>query len=151
VELSEEQWDRLFAVNVKSMFLTCKYVLPVMERQGKGAIVNVSSISSMRWVGYPSVSYSASKGAVNQLTRSIAVQYAARGIRANCVLPGAMNTPMIREPLKDVYGPGGVEEMIRRRDAMVPMGKMGDAWDVAYAVLFLASDEARYVTGAELV
>jgi NAD(P)-dependent dehydrogenase (short-subunit alcohol dehydrogenase family) len=151
VELSEEQWDRLFAVNVKSMFLTCKYVLPVMERQGKGAIVNVSSISSMRWVGYPSVSYSASKGAVNQLTRSIAVQYAARGIRANCVLPGAMNTPMIREPLKDVYGPGGVEEMIRRRDAMVPMGKMGDAWDVAYAALFLASDEARYVTGAELV
>lgn len=151
VELSEEQWDRLFAVNVKSMFLTCKYVLPVMERQGKGAIVNVSSISSMRWVGYPSASYSASKGAVNQLTRSIAVQYAARGIRANCVLPGAMNTPMIREPLKDVYGPGGVEEMIRRRDAMVPMGKMGDAWDVAYAALFLASDEARYVTGAELV
>jgi len=151
VELSEEQWDRLFAVNVKSMFLTCKYVLPVMERQGKGAIVNVSSISSIRWVGYPSVSYSASKGAVNQLTRSIAVQYAARGIRANCVLPGAMNTPMIREPLKDVYGPGGVEEMIRRRDAMVPMGKMGDAWDVAYAALFLASDEARYVTGAELV
>jgi NAD(P)-dependent dehydrogenase (short-subunit alcohol dehydrogenase family) len=123
----------------------------VMERQGKGAIVNVSSISSMRWVGYPSVSYSASKGAVNQLTRSIAVQYAARGIRANCVLPGAMNTPMIREPLKDVYGPGGVEEMIRRRDAMVPMGKMGDAWDVAYAALFLASDEARYVTGAGLV
>jgi NAD(P)-dependent dehydrogenase (short-subunit alcohol dehydrogenase family) len=151
VELSEEQWDRLFAVNVKSMFLTCKHVLPVMERQGKGAIVNVSSISSMRWVGYPSASYSASKGAVNQLTRSIAVQYAARGIRANCVLPGAMNTPMIREPLKDVYGPGGVEEMIRRRDAMVPMGKMGDAWDVAYAALFLASDEARYVTGAELV
>jgi NAD(P)-dependent dehydrogenase (short-subunit alcohol dehydrogenase family) len=151
VELSEEQWDRLFAVNVKSMFLTCKYVLPVMERQGKGAIVNVSSISSIRWVGYPSVSYSASKGAVNQLTRSIAVQYAARGIRANCVLPGAMNTPMIREPLKDVYGPGGVEEMIRRRDAMVPMGKMGDAWDVAYAALFLASDEARYVTGAGLV
>jgi NAD(P)-dependent dehydrogenase (short-subunit alcohol dehydrogenase family) len=151
VELSEEQWDRLFAVNVKSMFLTCKYVLPVMERQGKGAIVNVSSISSMRWVGYPSVSYSASKGAVNQLTRSIAVQYAARGVRANCVLPGAMNTPMIREPLKDIYGPGGVEEMIRRRDAMVPMGKMGDAWDVAYAALFLASDEARYVTGAELV
>jgi NAD(P)-dependent dehydrogenase (short-subunit alcohol dehydrogenase family) len=151
VELSEEQWDRLLAINLKSMFLTCKYVLPVMERQGKGAIVNISSVTSIRWVGYPAVAYSASKGAVNQLTQSIAVQYAARGIRANCILPGLMNTPMIREPLKDAYGPGGVEEMIRRRDAMVPMGKMGDAWDVAYAALFLASDEARYVTGAELI
>jgi NAD(P)-dependent dehydrogenase (short-subunit alcohol dehydrogenase family) len=151
VELSEEQWDRLLDVNVKSMFLTCKYVLPVMERQGKGAIVNISSVTSIRWAGYPSVAYAASKGAVNQLTQNVAVQYAARGIRANSILPGLMNTPMIREPLKDAYGAGGVEEMIRRRDAMVPMGKMGDAWDVAYAALFLASDEARYITGAELI
>lgn len=150
-ELSPEQWDHLFAVNVKSMFLTCKYALPVMVRQGKGAIINISSISSIRWVGYPSLSYSASKAAVNQLTKSIAVQYAARGIRANAILPGLMNTPMIREPLKDAYGPGGVEAMIRKRDAMVPMGHMGDAWDVAYAALFLASDEARYITGIELV
>jgi NAD(P)-dependent dehydrogenase (short-subunit alcohol dehydrogenase family) len=150
-ELSEDAWDRLIAVNLKSMFLTCKYVLPHMVRQGRGAIVNISSIASIRYTGYPSVAYNASKGGVNQLTQNIAVEYAPQGVRANCVLPGLMKTPMIREPLKDAYGPGGVEEMVRRRDASVPMGKMGDAWDVAYASLFLASDEAKYITGALLV
>lgn len=150
-EISEENWERLLAVNVKSMFLTCKYVLPVMVRQGGGTIVNISSIASIRYTGFPSISYNASKGAVNQLTQNIAVQYAMKGIRANCVLPGLMNTPMIVEPLKNVYGSGGMEELVRKRDAMVPMGKMGDAWDVAYASLFLASDEAKFITGALLV
>jgi len=150
-ETSEEVWDRITAVNLKSMFLTCKYVLPLMVGQGHGAIVNVSSVASIRYTGYPSVAYNASKGAINQLTQNIAVQYACKGVRANCVLPGLMNTPMIHQPLKNTYGPGGIEEMLRRRDESVPMGKMGDAWDVAYASLFLASDEARYITGAMLV
>jgi NAD(P)-dependent dehydrogenase (short-subunit alcohol dehydrogenase family) len=150
-EISEENWDRLLQVNVKSTFLTCKCILPIMVRQGGGAIVNISSVASLRYIGFPSVSYSVSKGAVNQLTQNIAVQYAHQGIRANCVLPGLMNTPMIVEPLKNAYGPGGAAEMVRKRNAMVPMGKMGDAWDVAYASLFLASDEAKYVTGAMLV
>ncbi len=151
VELAEEQWDRALDVNVKSMFLACKYVLPIMERQGKGAIVNVSSIAAIRHLGYDAVSYNASKGAVDSLTQHIAGQYADRGIRANCIQPGFLNTPMIVEPLRNSYGPGGVGEMVRKRDAMVPMGKMGDAWDVAYAALFLASDEAKYITGAKLV
>jgi NAD(P)-dependent dehydrogenase (short-subunit alcohol dehydrogenase family) len=150
-EISEEVWDRLCAVNLKSMFLTCKYVLPIMVKQAKGAIVNISSIASIRYTGYPSVVYNATKGAVNQLTQNIAVQYASKGIRANCVLPGLMNTPMIQQPLKDTYGPGGLEQMVRRRDELVPMGKMGDAWDVAYASLFLASEEAKYITGSLLV
>jgi NAD(P)-dependent dehydrogenase (short-subunit alcohol dehydrogenase family) len=150
-EISEEVWDRLCAVNVKSMFLTCKYILPIMVKQGKGTIVNISSIASIRYTGYPSVAYNATKGAVNQLTQNIAVQYASKGIRANCVLPGLMNTPMIQQPLKNTYGPGGTEEMIRRRDESIPMGKMGDAWDVAYASLFLASEDAKYITGALLV
>jgi NAD(P)-dependent dehydrogenase (short-subunit alcohol dehydrogenase family) len=150
-EVSEEVWDRVISVNLKSMFLTCKYTLPLMVQQGHGAIVNMSSIASIRYTGYASVAYNASKGAVNQLTQNIAVQYASRGVRANCVLPGLMNTPMIQRPLNNAYGPGGVEEMIRRRDEVVPMGKMGDAWDVAYASLFLASDEAKYITGALLV
>jgi NAD(P)-dependent dehydrogenase (short-subunit alcohol dehydrogenase family) len=122
-----------------------------MVKQGGGAIVNISSIASIRYTGYPSVAYNATKGAVNQLTQNIAVQYAPKSVRANCVLPGLMNTPMIQQPLKNTYGAGGVEEMIRRRDESVPMGKMGDAWDVAYASLFLASDEAKYITGALLV
>ena len=150
-EISEEQWDHMFAVNVKGIFLSCKYVLPVMERQGKGAIVNISSFAGIRYTGYPAISYQASKGAVNQLTQSIALQYAPKNIRANCILPGFMNTPMIVEPLKNAYGSGGVEQMVQKRNAMVPMGKMGDAWDVAYAALFLASDEAKYITGAQLV
>ena len=97
------------------------------------------------------VPYSASKAGVIQFTRSVALQYARQGIRANAVLPGLMNTPMIREPLKEAYGGGDVERMVAVRDAQCPMGFMGDAWDVARASLFLASDEARYVTGTELI
>jgi NAD(P)-dependent dehydrogenase (short-subunit alcohol dehydrogenase family) len=150
-EMPEEVWDRQLAVNVKSVFLSCKYILPILVRKRGSAIVNISSIASIRYTGYPSVAYNASKGALNQLTQNIAIQYAAKGVRANCVLPGLVNTPMIRTPLENAYGSGGVEEMIRVRDAQVPMGKMGDAWDVAYAALFLASDEAKYITGASLV
>src|SRR4029077_19336725 len=136
---------------VKSVFLSCKYILPILIRQSTSAIVNISSIASIRYTGYPSVAYNASKGALNQLTQNIAVQYAAKGVRANCVLPGLMNTPMIRAPLENAYGPGGIENMLRQRDALVPLGKMGEAWDVAYASLFLASDEAKYITGSLLV
>jgi len=151
VELAEADWDRVMAVNLRSLYLTSKHVLPAMQRQGKGAIVTVSSIASLRWLGYPAAVYGASKGAVNQLTQSIALQYAAEGIRANAILPGLMDTPMIVEPLKDAYGEGGVETMRQKRNAQVPTGKMGDAWDVAYAALYLASDEAKYVTGHMLV
>jgi len=151
VEASEESWDRVNAVNVKSMFLTCKYTLPQMEKQGAGAIVNVSSIAGIRYLGVPYISYSTTKAAIIQFTQSIALQYAEKNIRANAVLPGLMNTPMIVQSLKDAYGGGDVEKMIATRDAMCPMKKMGDAWDVAYAALFLASDEAKYVTGTQLV
>ena len=151
VEASEESWDRVLDVNLKSMFLTCKHVLPVMERQGGGVLVNIASIAGIRDTGVPYVSYSASKGAVIPFTRSVALQYAKKGIRANAILPGLMNTPMIVEPLKGAYAEGNVEEMVRRRDAQCPTGKMGDAWDVAYAALFLASDEAKYITGTQLV
>lgn len=151
VEASEESWDRVLDVNLKSMFLTCKHVLPVMQRQGGGAIVNIASIAGIRDTGVPYISYATSKGAVLPFTRSVALQYARQGIRANAVIPGLLNTPMIVEPLKEAYAGGDVEEMIRKRDAQCPTGKMGDAWDVAYAALFLASDEARYITGTELL
>jgi NAD(P)-dependent dehydrogenase (short-subunit alcohol dehydrogenase family) len=151
VELDEEAWDRVCRVNLKSMFLTCKFVLPEMERQGRGAIVNISSVSGIRHMGVDYIAYSTTKGAILQFTRSVAMQYADKGIRVNSILPGMMNTPMIVEPLKGAYGGGSVEKMIEVRDSLCPTGKMGDAWDVAYAALYLASDEAKYVTGAQLV
>jgi NAD(P)-dependent dehydrogenase (short-subunit alcohol dehydrogenase family) len=151
VEASEESWDRVVDVNLKSMFLTCKAVLPHMERQGKGAIVNISSISGIRWAGVPYVSYAATKAGILGLTQSIALEYAKKGVRANAILPGLMNTPMIVKPLSSAYG-GSFEKMLEARSAQCPTGKMGDAWDVvAYAALYLASDEAKYVTGTQLV
>jgi len=151
LEITEENWDRLLAVNAKSVFLTCKYCIPYMVKQDGGAIVNISSIASIRYTGYPSASYNASKGAINQLTQNVAIQYADKGIRANCVLPGLINTPLVTKSLVGAFCDGEVEEMIKRRDSMCPMKKMGDAWDVAHAALFLASDEAKYITGANLV
>jgi NAD(P)-dependent dehydrogenase (short-subunit alcohol dehydrogenase family) len=151
VDASEESWDRVVAVNLKSQFLTCKYVLPHMERQGGGVIVNISSIAGIRYTGVPYVSYSATKAGILGLTQSVALEYAAKNIRSNAILPGLMNTPMIIEPLKEAYAGGDVEKMIKIRDEQCPMKKMGDAWDVAYAALFLASDEAKYITGAQLV
>jgi NAD(P)-dependent dehydrogenase (short-subunit alcohol dehydrogenase family) len=151
VEISEETWDRVMAINLKSMFLTCKYVLPHMEKQGGGAIVNISSIAAIRYTGVPYVTYYTSKAGILGLTQGIALQYAEKNIRANAILPGLMNTPMIVEPLKGVYGAGDVNKMIEIRNKQCPTGKMGDAWNVAHAALFLASDEAKYITGAQIV
>ncbi|MGQ0675977.1 MAG: SDR family NAD(P)-dependent oxidoreductase [Rhodospirillales bacterium] len=147
VEQSEEDWDRVIAVNLKSVFLTCKHVLPVMEKQGGGAIVNISSIAAIRWLGVPYISYHASKAAINQFTQAVAIEYAKKNIRCNAVLPGLMNTPMVHAALPGYYSGGDAAKMVALRDAQCPTGKMGDAWDVAYASLFFASDEAKYVTG----
>jgi NAD(P)-dependent dehydrogenase (short-subunit alcohol dehydrogenase family) len=153
VETTEAEWDRVFAVNLKSAFLAMKHVIPVMQKQGGGSIINISSIASIRHVGISYVSYGASKAAMNQMTRTTAVQFAPDHVRVNCILPGLMKTPMVEHSagLAASYAKGDVEAMWRARDSQVPMGHMGDAWDVANAALFLASDESRYVTGLELV
>ncbi len=145
IELSQEDWQWVLDVNLTGAFLTCKHVLPIMLDQGQGAIVNVSSIAGFRFVGYPYASYYASKGGLNQFTVGLALQYADRGIRANAIMPGLMDTPLIRSQIAGQYA--DVEEMIRERHAKSPTGRMGDAWDVAHAALFLASDEARYING----
>ena len=157
VELAEDEWQHVFDVNVKSFFLTAKHVLPVMEKQRRGAIVNVSSIASIRSPkGISYVAYNASKGAVNSLTMAIASQYADKGIRCNAILPGLMHTPMI-DVLAEQYARGekdhnqAYERMIAIRDKASPTGKMGTGWDTANAALYLASDEAAYVNGHLLV
>ncbi len=147
-EATEESWDRVMAVNVKGVFLACKAVLPVMERQGSGAIVNISSLAAIRYTGYPYASYYASKAAVNHFTTSIALEYAAKGIRANTIMPGIMDTPHIYQQISGYHA--DVEEMRAKRAALSPMKRQGDAWDVAWAAVFLASDEAKYITGIAL-
>lgn len=147
VEASEESWRRIMDINVTSMFLTCKHVIPSMLDRGGGSIVNVSSVVAVTSVGQHYVSYSASKAAVNQLTRAVAIQYAGQGIRANAIMPGLMRTPMVEKTLGRNLDPRQLAEMLARRDAICPTGRMGDAWDVAKVALFLASDDSAYVTG----
>jgi NAD(P)-dependent dehydrogenase (short-subunit alcohol dehydrogenase family) len=145
VEASEESWRAVMETNLTSAFLTCKHVVPIMLAQGRGAIVNVSSLASIQINSYPYVSYYAAKAGLNQLTRAIAVQYAARGVRANAILPGVIDTPLIRTQIAGRYE--DIDAMMKARHAASPMGRMGDAWEVARAALFLASDDASYITG----
>ncbi len=151
VSLAEEIWDKVIDTNVKGMFLTCKYVLPIMEEQGKGAIVNISSVAAIRYWGTPAVAYDTSKAAILQFTRSIALEYARKGIRANVILPGVMDTPLINEPLKADHNPAEIEKIREERHQMIPIGRMGNPFELAKAAAFLASDDASYITGAELV
>lgn len=150
-EVSVADWDFIFALNLRSMFLTCRAALPLMKAQGGGAIVNIASISAHRWLGAPMASYDASKAGVIQFTRTIALEHAADGIRANVVTPGLMDTPTIVAPYTAIAGEGQIDAVRRRRAAAVPMGRMGDGWDIGHAALFLASEHARYITGQEIV
>jgi NAD(P)-dependent dehydrogenase (short-subunit alcohol dehydrogenase family) len=153
VDVSEADWDRVFAVNLKSAFLAMKHVIPVMVRQGGGSIINISSVAAIRHTGVSYVTYGTTKAAMLQMTRTTAVEFAPQHVRVNCILPGLMKTPMVEHSagLAQSYAKGDVEAMWRARDAQVPMGHMGEAWDVANAALFLASDESKYITGIELV
>ena len=150
-EMSEEVWDAQIDFNLKSVFLGCKHVLPVMQRQGGGAIVSIASTSGLRWGGSAQVAYAATKAGVIQLTRVVAVQYAPKGIRVNTVVPGQLHTPMVEARLAHQRMGGDVQALLASRQKRIPLGFAGDGRDTANAVLFLASDEARFITGAELV
>lgn len=153
VTMPEEVFDRQIAFNLKTAFLGCKYVIPVMEAQGKGAIVNISSVAGVRNSrgGRTHSGYSASKAAVIQFSRSTAGAFAAKNIRCNTVLPGLMHTPLVEYRLARQLTGNDAAALIASRNAQVPMGAMGTGWDVAHAVLFLVSDEAGYITGTEIV
>jgi NAD(P)-dependent dehydrogenase (short-subunit alcohol dehydrogenase family) len=151
VEMSEEVWDAQVDFNLKSVFLTCKHVLPVMEKQGKGAIVNVASTSGIRFTGAFQVGYAATKAAVIQFSRVVAVQYASKGIRVNTVIPGQLHTPMVEARLAKQRAGGDVEKLLADRLKRIPIGFAGDGRDTANAALFLASDEARFITGTEII
>jgi NAD(P)-dependent dehydrogenase (short-subunit alcohol dehydrogenase family) len=151
VEMSEAVWDTQVDVNLKSVFLTCKHVLPTMLAQRCGAIVNVASTSGLRWTGSAQVAYAATKAGVIQLSRVVAVQHAAQGVRVNTVVPGQLHTPMVESRLAQQRTGGDVNALLAQRQKRIPLGFMGDGRDTAGAVLFLASDEARFITGTEIV
>ncbi|MBV2181140.1 MAG: SDR family oxidoreductase [Castellaniella sp.] len=144
-QLSEAQWDRAMDVNLKSAFLTCKYVLPIMQTQGRGVITNISSLAAIRYTGYPYPVYYAAKGGLNQLTIGLALEYAKQGIRINAIMPGYIDTPLIYKDISGQYA--SPQDMVNARNAHCPMGHMGTAWDIAHAAVFLASDAAAYITG----
>ncbi|AOS81620.1 MULTISPECIES: SDR family NAD(P)-dependent oxidoreductase [Hydrogenophaga] len=150
VELAESDWDRAFAVNVKSAFLACKHVLPAMLRQRRGAIVHVSSLASIRSPASPYCAYAASKAAMNGLSQSVALQYAGQGIRSNVLMLGMIDTPHVREQLAGT-AIDGVDALMARRHAQSPSGAMGTVWEAAAAAAFLASDAAAYINGTELL
>ena len=145
VELTPDEWDAGVAANLTSCYLTVRHVLPHMLERGKGVVVNVSSVASIRATGYTYPVYSAAKAAVNQLTVSLALTYANRGIRANAVLPGLIDTPLVARHLVD--DEAGLEAELAARHAQSPTGTMGTPWDVANAAVFLASDRASYING----
>lgn len=146
--LEEEAWDRIMDVNMKSVFLPCKQSLPVMREQGRGSIISISSIAAVCSVGM--LAYKTSKAGINAMTHQMALGNARYGIRVNAIMPGLMDTPMAIEGISAARHMS--KEVLREeRDAQVPLGrKMGTGWDIAYASLFLASDEARFITGVIL-
>jgi NAD(P)-dependent dehydrogenase (short-subunit alcohol dehydrogenase family) len=151
VEMSEDVWDMQIDSNLKSVFLTCKHVLPIMIEKKSGAIVNIASSSGTRWTGSAQVAYAATKAGVIQLSKVVAVQHAPEGIRVNTVVPGQLHTPMVEVRLAKQRAGGDVDALLAQRKKRIPLGFMGDGRDTANAVLFLASDEARFITATEIV
>ncbi|MCA0405348.1 MAG: SDR family oxidoreductase [Proteobacteria bacterium] len=151
VELSEEAFDTQIDVNLKSVFLSCKHVIPHMIANKSGAIVNLASTSGLRWTGSAQVAYAATKAGVIHMSRVIAVQHAPDGIRVNTVVPGQLHTPMVEVRLAKQRTGGDVDQLLASRVKRIPLGFMGDGRDTAAAACYLASDEARFVTGTEIV
>lgn len=147
---SSEDWRQIADANLLALHLAAQAVLPVMMERRSGVILTTSTIGSLRHVGVPHLAYGVTKAAANQFSRLMAVEYAPFGIRANTLIVGMIDTPRIRKTMLATYG-GNEQDMITKRNAQVPLGFMGSAWDVAHAAVFLASDKARYISGAELV
>ena len=150
VEIDTNTWQQQFMLNINTAYFSIKCAIPIMEKNSGGSIVNISSVAALRYVGKPQVAYSASKAALIQMTKTTAVIEAKKNIRLNCVVPGLMHTPLV-DRLAQKYAGGDYEGFVRQRHDQVPMGRMGESWDVANAVLFLCSDEAKYITGTELI
>ena len=150
LEITEEAFDRVNAINLRGTIMACKHVLPIMRKQQSGSIINISSVAALS-ANYPTVAYKTTKAGMVAFTEQIACQNAEFGVRANAILPGLMNTPMAVDTRARTWGKARAE-VEAARNARVPLRKrMGTGWDVAYAALFLASDEANFITGIGLL
>lgn len=149
VDTSEDAWDRVHDINVKGVFLACKYGVAAMRKTGGGSIINISSTASLRWSASRFLAYNTSKAALNHMSRIMARQHAAEGIRVNVVVPGMIDSPHIRTLFKDM-SPEELAAKLAERDRLCPPGRQGTCWDVAQAALFFASDESSYITGTVL-
>lgn len=151
-ETTLEDWQRIQKVNLESMLIASKLVCPIMAKQGRGSIIGVSSVAGMRYLGYPHLAYSVTKAGVIHFIKMLALQYASQGIRANTIVPGLIDTPRIQKNVSKVFDAAGDMDKARAaRDKQVPMGRMGTPWEIASVATFLASDDASYITGTELV
>lgn len=150
-ELDEQDWQAQLDLNLSSVYLGCRHAIPAMRARGGGAVVNVASTSGLRFTGSPQVAYASAKAAVIQLSKVTAVQHAPEGIRVNTVVPGQLHTPMVEARLASQRADGDVDALLAQRLSRIPLGFMGDGRDTAHAALFLASDDARFVTGTEIV
>ena len=150
-DLDEAGWDRQMDFNLKSVYLTCRAVLPHMAEKGAGAIVNTSSTSGTRFTGSPQIAYASAKAAIIHFSKVTAVEFAPKGVRVNTVVPGQLHTPMVETRLAGQRTGGNVDALLQSRVRRIPLGWMGDGRDTANAALFLCSEEARFVTGTEIV
>jgi len=151
VEMSVEEFRSQLDMNLTSAFIGCKVVVPVMEQQGSGVITNVGSVGGLRHLGHDCVGYAASKAGLIQFTRQIAVRYGPKGIRCNTIIPGLIDTPLLEHRVAKQKGRLDLLGLRQEGKNRVPLGRRGDAWDIAYAALYLASDEAKYITGTEIL
>lgn len=150
-QMGVEEFRGQLDLNLTSAFIAARVVLPVMVAQGAGVITTVGSIGGLAHLGHHHVGYSASKAGLVQFTRQIAVQYGPSGIRCNTIIPGMMDTPLLAVRVSKQKGRKSLDELREEAKTRVPLGRRGDAWDVAHAALFLASEEAKYITGTELL
>ena len=150
MDMEEEVWDKQMDHNLKHVFLVTKAVLPIMVKSKTGSIINMSSTSGLTYGGAFQIAYCTTKAAIRRFSEAVAIEFAGRGVRCNTIIPGQLHTPMVETRLAQQRTGGNIKKLIETRNARIPLGQMGDGFDVAYAAVYLGSDESKFVTGSEI-
>ena len=150
MDMEEEVWDKQMDHNLKHVFLVTKAVLPIMVKNKTGSIINMSSTSGLTYGGAFQIAYCTTKAAIRRFSEAVAIEFAGRGVRCNTIIPGQLHTPMVETRLAHQRTGGDIKKLIATRNARIPLGQMGDGFDVAYAAVYLGSDESKFVTGSEI-